>query len=357
MKISEFDFDLPQELIAQRPAVPRDSSRLLDAQNQLVNRKFYELPDLLKSGDLIVFNNTKVIPALLSGNRERELAGEVSSLSGKIKVTLHKQKDGASWYSFVRPSKKLKKGDRIIFGEEFWAKVEKKLDRGEVLLSFNIDGAGFKNNLRRYGSVPLPPYIKRSKVSDENDSSDYQTYFAKKDGAVASPTAGLHFTEKLLGKIKKRDVTMVPVTLHVGGGTFLPVTSENIEDHKMHAEYGEISVKSAEIINKARRRGSRIISIGTTSLRLLESSVSADGVVAPFVGETNIFITPGFRFRAGDLLITNFHLPRSTLMMLVSAFAGSQKIKNVYHHAILHRYRFYSYGDAMFLARGKGSNN
>ena len=357
MKTSEFDFDLPLDLIAQRPAVPRDSSRLLDAQNQLVNRKFYELPDLLKSGDLVVFNNTRLIPALLSGNRERELDGEVSSLSGKIKITLHRQKDENSWYSFAKPSKKLKKGDRIIFGDEFWAKVEKKLLRGEVLLTFNINSDDFKNKLAQHGSVPLPPYIKRSKGSDVKDSSDYQTLFAKNDGAVASPTAGLHFTEKLLERIKKRGVIMVPVTLHVGGGTFLPVTSKNINDHKMHAEYGEISIKSAEIINNARMNGSRIISIGTTSMRLLESSVTANGMVSPFVGETNIFITPGFRFRVVDLLITNFHLPRSTLMMLVSAFAGSQKIKRVYSHAVEDRYRFYSYGDAVLLARSNGEDD
>ncbi len=339
MKTADFDFELPRELIAQRPAVPRDSARLLDAQNGPIDRTVRDLPNLLRAGDLMVFNDTRVIPALLSGRR-----GET-----KVSVTLHKPGGAGIWRAFAKPTRRLAAGDRIVFGEDFSADVFEKREKGEILLRFEATGADFQKALQRYGSAPLPPYIKRPEAPDEKDRTDYQTLFAERDGAVAAPTAGLHFTPDLMAALAKRGIETAPLTLHVGAGTFLPVTVEDVEQHQMHAEMGEIPAATADAVNAAHARGGRVMAVGTTSLRLLESAADEEGVVHPFAGDTSLFITPGYKFRAVDLLLTNFHLPRSTLYMLVCAFAGTDRIRAAYAHAIAQRYRFYSYGDAMLL--------
>ena len=344
MKTADFDFELPRELIAQRPAVPRDSARLLDAQAELYDRTIGDLPGLLRPGDLLVFNDTKVIPALLSG----QCGGK------KVSVTLHKLEGEGEWAAFAKPARRLSVGDRIEFGEGFAAEVAEKRDRGEILLRFDAVGAAFHEALRRYGRPPLPPYIKRPELPDDQDHADYQTMFAERDGAVAAPTAGLHFTPAMMAALAERGVETAPLTLHVGAGTFLPVTVEKVEDHKMHAEIGEISAAPADAVNATHRRGGRVIAVGTTSLRLLESAADEDGTVHPFAGDTSLFITPGYRFRAVDLLLTNYHLPRSTLYMLVCAFAGAEHMRAAYAHAIAQRYRFYSYGDAMLLKCAEG---
>jgi S-adenosylmethionine:tRNA ribosyltransferase-isomerase len=339
MKTADFDFELPRELIAQRPAEPRDSARLLDAQSALTDRIIRDLPALLQPGDLMVFNDTRVIPALLAGR-----CGEK-----KVSVTLHKAEGESAWAAFAKPARRLNAGDRIEFGEEFSAEVAEKRDKGEVLLRFDLAGSEFHSMLQRYGRAPLPPYIKRLEAPDDKDRTDYQTLFAERDGAVAAPTAGLHFTPQLMAVLAERGVSTAPLTLHVGAGTFLPVTVEKVEEHKMHAEVGEIPAATADAVNATHARGGRVMAVGTTSLRLLESAVDEDGTVHPFAGDTSVFITPGYRFRAVDLLLSNFHLPRSTLYMLVCAFAGTDHIRAAYAHAIAQRYRFYSYGDAMLL--------
>ncbi len=339
MKTADFDFDLPRELIAQRPAVPRDSARLLDAQSGLHDKTVSELPELLQPGDLMVFNDTRVIPALLAGRR-----GE-----SKVSVTLHKPDGAAMWRAFAKPSRRLAVGDRIVFGDGFSADVVEKREMGEVLLRFDATGGDFDDALQRYGRAPLPPYIKRPELPDETDRADYQTLFAERDGAVAAPTAGLHFTPELMAALAERGVSSAPLTLHVGAGTFLPVTVEDVERHEMHAEVGEIPAATAAALNATHAHGGRVMAVGSTSLRLLESALDEDGAVHPFAGDTSIFITPGHRFSAVDLLLTNFHLPRSTLYMLVCAFAGTDRIRAAYAHAIAQRYRFYSYGDAMAL--------
>jgi len=354
MKTADFDFDLPRELIAQRPAVPRDSARLLDAQGELYDRTVGDLPNLLQPGDLMVFNNTKVIPALLSGTRLRDTADGGAAAERKINVTLHKSNGAGDWQAFAKPARRLEAGDRIAFGDGFTAEVVEKRDMGEIFLRFDALGAGFHALLRRYGRPPLPPYIKRPELPDDKDQGDYQTLFAERDGAVAAPTAGLHFTPGMLAALAERGVSTAPLTLHVGAGTFLPVTVEDVADHKMHAEFGEIPAATAEAVNATHARGGRVLAVGTTSLRLLESAVDDDGAVHPFAGDTSLFITPGYRFRAVDLLLTNYHLPRSTLYMLVCAFAGTDRIRAAYVHAIAQRYRFYSYGDAMLLKRAEG---
>ena len=344
MRVDDFDFDLPRRLIAERPACPRDSARLLHVDgDRFDDLGVRALPGLLRAGDVMVFNDTRVIPARLFGRRG--LAG--------IELTLHQRVGDAMWKAFARPAKKLKDGDRVVFAEDFSAQVAAKGDAGEVILAFDRGGENLLAALDAFGRMPLPPYIRHGEA-DAADRSDYQTVFARADGAVAAPTAGLHFTSDLLAALDAAGIRRVGVTLHVGAGTFLPVKVEDTADHRMHAENGILSAESCAAIAAARAEGGRVVAVGTTSARLLESAVGADGVLAPFDGSTDIFITPGYRFRAVDLLMTNFHLPRSTLVMLVAAFAGLERIKRAYAHAMASGYRFYSYGDCCLLHREDG---
>jgi S-adenosylmethionine:tRNA ribosyltransferase-isomerase len=344
MKVDLFDFELPQRFIADRPASPRDSARLLDLTGGgFADRIVRDLSGLLRPGDLLIGNNTKVIPARLDG-----LRGEV-----QIEVTLHMRAGDNAWFAFAKPGKRLKEGHRIDFAGGFYAEVAEKRDGGEILLRFNCGGEQLFQCLEKYGRMPLPPYIQRKHNDDltASDRENYQTVFAKEDGAVAAPTAGLHFTPELFQLLEKRGVAFETVTLHVGAGTFLPVKADDTEDHKMHAEWGTISQEVVDRINATRMAGGRIVAVGTTSLRLLESASTAPGIIHPFAGETDIFITPGYQFKIVDLLMTNFHLPRSTLFMLVSAFAGLDRMRAAYEHAKQHGYRFYSYGDACLLKK------
>jgi S-adenosylmethionine:tRNA ribosyltransferase-isomerase len=342
MKVDTFDFDLPRALIAARPAVPRDSSRLLEIRaDGVTDRAFHDLAELLAPGDMLVFNDTKVIPVRLAGRR-----GEV-----RIEATLHKAIDEFCWDAFVKPARKLRLGDHVIFGEDFEAEVIAKGAGGEVRLRFSSAAMTMDEALARFGSAPLPPYIPREAGPDCRDGRDYQTVYARHDGAVAAPTAGLHFTEQSLAELTERGVGAVYATLHVGAGTFLPIKVDDTDDHPMHGETGHLDAAAAEAINGARAAGGRIIAVGTTSLRLLESAAGDDGRVAPFAGETRLFITPGYRFKAVDGLITNFHTPRSTLFMLVCALAGTARMKAAYAHAVAAGYRFYSYGDCCFIPR------
>ena len=339
MRVADFDFDLPAERIALRPARPRDSARLLVVNGtEIFDRRVLDLPDLLHPGDVLVFNDTKVIPAQLEGRRG----------AASIGATLHKREGPREWQAFLRNAKRAREGDRIDFGEGVSASVIEKSDDGSALLHFHGEEP-VELLLERAGRMPLPPYIASRREVDERDREDYQTMFAREEGAVAAPTAALHFTERLLEMLDDRGVGRETLTLHVGAGTFLPVKSERIEDHKMHAEWGRIDAAAAERLNAVRRSGGRLISVGTTSLRLLESAADEDGTIRPFEGDTAIFITPGYRFKAIDGLITNFHLPRSTLFMLVSALMGLDVMKVVYAHAVDAGYRFYSYGDASLL--------
>lgn len=339
MKVADFDFDLPPHLIADRPAVPRDSARLLLVSDGLHDHIVRELPSLLRPGDLLVFNDTRVIPARLFGRRG----------NAAVEVTLHRCVAPDRWRAFARPARKLRPDDRIVFDESLSAVVASKGEGGEVELVFDCAGADLMEALHRIGRMPLPPYIKRPGGADARDAADYQTVFAAKEGAVAAPTAGLHFTPELLAALDARGIGRAMVTLHVGAGTFLPVKAEDISDHLMHAETGLIDTTTADAVNRARAAGGRVVSVGTTSLRLLESAADADGRIRPFADETNLFIVPGYRFKAVDLLLTNFHLPRSTLFMLVAAFAGLARMKAAYAHAISSAYRFYSYGDCCLL--------
>ena len=341
VKVDAFDFDLPAEFIAQRPVVPRDAARLLEVGRDLRDFGVRDLPALLEPGDLLVFNDTRVIPARLAGRRR----------GAKIEVTLHKRSGRGRWQAFARPARKLKPEDRIDFAPGFACAVTAKGDAGEVTLDFSSSDDEMMAALERFGAMPLPPYIKRDDLADQRDRDDYQTVFAARPGAVAAPTAGLHFTPGLLAALAERGVERAAVTLHVGAGTFLPVRVENVADHRMHAEWGEITPATAAAVNAARARGKRVVAVGTTSLRLLESAADKAGMLDDFVGETDIFIAPGYRFRAVDALLTNFHLPRSTLFMLVSAFAGLETMKRAYEHAKRAGYRFYSYGDCCLLHR------
>jgi S-adenosylmethionine:tRNA ribosyltransferase-isomerase len=339
MRVADFDFDLPAERIALRPARPRDSARLLLVHGRSVSdHQVLELPDLLRPGDVLVFNDTKVIPAQLEGRR-----GDAS-----IGATLHKREGPREWQAFLRNAKRARAGDTIDFGEGVHASVVEKAGDGSALLHFHGDEP-IELLLERAGRMPLPPYIASRRDVDEADREDYQTIFAREEGAVAAPTAALHFTPRLLQALDARGIGCETLTLHVGAGTFLPVKSEKIEEHKMHSEWGCIDAATAERLNAVRELGGRLISVGTTSLRLLESAADEDGIVRPFEGDTAIFITPGYRFKAVDGLITNFHLPRSTLFMLVSALMGLDVMKTSYAHAIEAGYRFYSYGDASLL--------
>ncbi len=348
MRVSDFDFELPPERIALRPASPRDSSKLLVVRpDKLGDHVFRDLPQFLRAGDVLVFNNTRVIPAALSGHR----IGRLGTMP-KIEALLHLRLDGSRWKAFAKPGKKLQAGDRIRFGGDgkvcllgnLDAIVEEKGEAGEITLAFDFHGAVLDEAIAALGEMPLPPYIAGKRGTDAQDRGDYQTVYAEKDGAVAAPTAGLHFTPDLIKHLQDIGVATEFVTLHVGAGTFLPVKAEDTADHKMHAEWGEVTAETCVRLKAVRSAGGRIVAVGTTSLRLLESSG-----LEPFSGTTEIFITPGYRFRAVDLLITNFHLPKSTLFMLVSAFAGLERMRGAYAHAIAHDYRFYSYGDASLL--------
>jgi S-adenosylmethionine:tRNA ribosyltransferase-isomerase len=354
MRTDLFDFDLPAERIALRPASPRDSARMLVVENgALRDQTIADLPQWLKAGDQLVVNDTKVIAAQLKGRRIGR------QTEPRIEATLIKRLDGSRWQALVKPAKKLVAGDRIRFGNEgkvcllghLDAEVEAKGSEGEVTLSFSFHGSALDQAIADLGSPPLPPYIASKRTPDDQDLADYQTMFAANEGAVAAPTAGLHFTPELERALHERGVGINRITLHVGAGTFLPVKVDDTEGHKMHAEWGTISAETAERLNSARRNGGRIIAVGTTSLRLLESAAREDGTIQPFAAETSIFITPGYRFRAVDVLMTNFHLPKSTLFMLVSAFSGLGTMKAAYAHAISNGYRFYSYGDACLLFR------
>jgi S-adenosylmethionine:tRNA ribosyltransferase-isomerase len=340
MKVDDFDFELPAEFIAQRPASPRDHARLLIAEN-LADKIIAELPTCLSKGDLLVFNDTRVIPARLKGKR-----GEAG-----VEVTLHMRESADTWKVFAKPAKKLQLENIIDFTEGFTAQVTSKGPGGEVTLRFNRSGSELMAALETHGGMPLPPYIKRENLADEQDKFDYQTLFADRKGAVAAPTAGLHFTPALMQALADKGINHSKVTLHVGAGTFLPVKADDTDDHIMHAEWGEISEQTAAAVNAAKAAGGKIVAIGTTSLRLLESATGEDGILRPFSDQTDIFITPGYRFRMVDTLLTNFHLPRSTLFMLVSAFAGLQRMKNVYKVAMDRGYRFYSYGDGCLLKK------
>ena len=345
MHLADFDFDLPRELIADRPMAPREAARLLvlPAAGRLADRHIADLPDLLRPGDLLVFNDTKVIPVRLLGRRGL----------ATVEVTLTRDLGGAAWQAYAKGARRLHPGDRIEFAADFAARVGDKREHGEVTLRFDCEGEAFRAALACYGAMPLPPYIKRPgghvPGGDPRDRIDYQTIFACKEGAVAAPTAGLHFTPALLDRIAGRGIEWLTVTLHVGPGTFLPVKVDDPREHRMHGEWGVVSAEAAARINAARARGGRIVAIGTTSLRLLESAAAETGEVGPFAGETRLFILPGYRFRAIDLLLTNFHLPHSTLLMLVSALAGLDRIKSAYAHAVAERYRFFSYGDACLI--------
>ncbi len=348
MRVDLFDFELPKELIAERPVHPKDESKLLDLSSGSIQDKiFKELPAILNENDLLVFNNTKVIPARLFAYK-----GEA-----KIEVTLYRPVDGINWWALIKNSKRLKEGSIIQFYNDFIpieescfsAEVIEKKDGDGVLIRFNVEPQELNEFLEKYGHMPLPPYIKRDHGADEQDKADYQTIYAKHEGAVAAPTAGLHFTDNVMKELIAKGVKTTELTLHVGAGTFLPVKSEDTDDHKMHAEYGIINQESADIINQTKKNGGRVIAVGTTSLRLLESATDDNGIIKPFADDTAIFITPGYKFKMVDMLITNFHLPKSTLFMLVCALAGTEAMKEAYEYAMAHKYRFYSYGDSSIL--------
>ena len=342
MRVDLFDFELPQERIALRPARPRDAAKMLfvPPQGEFGDHGVRDLPRLLRDGDVLVFNDTRVIPAQLEGRRK---GGEA-----KIGATLHKRVDLRRWQAFIRNAKRLKTGDVIIFGGGVEASAEERLEDGSFVLHFAGEEP-VEILLERAGTMPLPPYIASKRGTDAQDREDYQTMFAKEDGAVAAPTAALHFTPELIGALDEAGITRETLTLHVGAGTFLPVKVDETDDHQMHSEWGRIEAETAERLNAARANGGRIISVGTTSLRLLESAARDDGLIEAFAGDTDIFITPGYRFKAIDGLMTNFHLPKSTLFMLVSALMGRERMQAAYAHAIAQKYRFYSYGDSSLL--------
>ncbi len=353
MKVDLFDFALPDDRIALRPASPRDAARLLVVRpgKPLSDRSVRELPDLLQPGDALVFNDTKVIPARLEGRRTR------GDTIARVEALLHMRVSASEWLAFLRPAKRVEAGERIRFGHDgevcmlgtLDATVSEKREAGEVLLAFDLSGPALDEAIHAAGHIPLPPYIAGKRPEDERDRVDYQTVYAREEGAVAAPTAGLHFTPELLARCDAHGIERHFVTLHVGAGTFLPVKADDTADHRMHSESGHVSAETATALNAVRARGGRVVAVGTTSLRLLESAAAADGSLAEWSGSTDIFITPGYRFRAVDALMTNFHLPRSTLFMLVSAFSGLETMRAAYAHAIASGYRFYSYGDSSLL--------
>ncbi len=347
MKLSDFDFDLPEDLIAVRPARPRSSARLLVAgQRTTEDAQVSDLPRFLRSGDRLVLNDTKVIPARLTGRRLR--AARDGTGVARIEVTLIDPHPDGGWRALVKPLRKVRTGERIEFAAGLEAEFVGR-DDDAAHLRFNLEASAFDAALAQAGAMPLPPYIAARRAADEADREDYQTVWARRRGAVAAPTASLHFDAPLLDALRARGVDFSHVTLHVGAGTFLPVKTDDVSKHKMHAEWGEVAEAAAREIAETRDAGGRIIPVGTTALRLIESAAAPDGTVEPFAAETDIFIRPGYRFRAADALMTNFHLPRSTLMMLVSALMGVERMRGVYDHAIAERYRFFSYGDASLL--------
>lgn len=349
MKLSDFNFDLPETLIATRPVHPRSSSRLLVAQgDKTMHAVFTDLPDYLRPGDLLVLNDTKVIPARLNGVRWRT-SPEGQTTQSKIEVTLlAPHTDGETWSAMIKPLKKLRDGETIEFGSGLSALLVDRAE-GTANLKFNLTGPEFDAALSTAGLMPLPPYIASKRPADEQDNTDYQTIWARETGAVAAPTASLHFDQDVMQALAAKGIGFAHVTLHVGAGTFLPVKTDNIDDHKMHSERGVVTQASADLINQTRASGGRVIAVGTTALRLIESAAKEDGRLAPWNGATDIFIKPGYRFKLTDGLITNFHLPKSTLLMLVSALMGLDRMKQVYSDAISHNYRFFSYGDASLL--------
>ena len=356
MRVDEFDFELPEERIALRPACPRDAARLLcvdpDSENPFRDCLILDLPELLAPGDALVFNNTRVLAARLSGIRHRD------DVTANVSFTLLKPLDSSRWTALARPAKRLRDGDRIEFGHKenvclfgtLLGSIESKGEGGEVTIAFDFHGPALEEAIAALGQMPLPPYIASRRAPDERDVSDYQTLYARHMGAVAAPTAGLHFTDQLFDRLDEKNISRHFVTLHVGAGTFLPVKAQDTKDHRMHAEWGEVSQVTAQALNEVRNAGGRVVAVGSTALRLLESAADEAGIISAFTGETDIFITPGYRFRAVDAMLTNFHLPRSTLFMLVSAFSGLGMMKQAYAHAIGQGYRFYSYGDACLLS-------
>lgn len=356
MDVSLFDFDLPQELIAQEPARPRDSAKLLHVpatSSSFGDMTVGELPTLLRQGDMLVFNDTRVIPARLVGKRGDATNRGKPDGGAKVEVTLHQPIDAHTWRVFAKPAKKLSPRDYIVFAPGFAADCVGEGDMGERWLKFDVAGHELIEQLHNHGVMPLPPYIKRPDDGHSEDRDDYQTMFADKDGAVAAPTAALHFTDDLLSAVRNAGAVDTRITLHVGAGTFLPVRAEDTDQHKMHTERAILSTETATMLNDARSSGDRIIACGTTSLRTLESAVDDNGVFHAYNGNTDLFITPGYTFRGIDALMTNFHLPCSTLFMLVSALAGLDRMQSAYAHAINSKYRFYSYGDACFIERAE----
>jgi len=352
MDVSLFDFDLPEELIALRPASPRDAARMLvvHADGRLEHARVRDLPGYLAAGDALVVNDTKVVPARLRGRRLPR-AGQDGD-GPRVELLLHRRLGLRRFSAFARPARKLLAGDRLHLGPTLSAEVALRGEAGELEVTFDLEGADLDAVIAREGEMPLPPYIAVKRKTDARDASDYQTLFADRAGSVAAPTAGLHFTDGLLAEIAARGVSREGVTLHVGAGTFLPVSAADTATHRMHAEWAELSEATTARLNAARARGGRIAAVGTTSLRTLETAAQPDGTLLPFAGDTDIFITPGYRFRTAEILLTNFHLPRSTLFMLVAAFMGLETMRHAYEAAIAERYRFYSYGDACLLLRG-----
>ena len=355
MRVADFDFDLPERLIALRPASPRDAARLLVIRpgRALQDATVRDLPDLLNPGDTLVMNDTRVIPAAFNGVRAPRAISPLDQpqplFGPKVGVNLHKRVGPNSWLAFVKGAKKIEAGDRLTLNGVLACLVAEKRGEGEALLAFEVEDGELDAAIAAHGTIPLPPYIAAKRAPDARDLSDYQTMMAAHDGSVAAPTAGLHFTAELFERFAARRIARQTVTLHVGAGTFLPVKADDTADHRMHAEHGTIDAAAAARINARRAAGGRTVAVGTTSLRLLESAANADGAIRPYADDTAIFITPGYRFRAVDAMITNFHLPKSTLFMLVSAFAGLETMRAAYAHAIENAYRFYSYGDACLI--------
>jgi S-adenosylmethionine:tRNA ribosyltransferase-isomerase len=341
MRLEQFDFNLPSDKIANRPVVPRDSARLLFVGDTLVNAKVSDLPDFLQAGDLLIVNDTRVVPARLFGFRG----------AARVQVTLDSPVNGSIWRALAYPARKLSVGDEITFPNDLHATVNVRDLKGQFLLDFHCSISDVYSYLAKYGTLPLPPYITRPDGPDGRDSLDYQTIYADKAGAVAAPTAGLHFTLELFNRLRQKGIGVAKITLHVGMGTFRPVTTDDVLEHEMASERGSVSLETANAINKAKAKGGRIVAVGSTALRLMESASDENGFVRPFTGETSIFITPGYQFSTADFLITNFHLPKSTLFMLVAAFSGLQRMKAAYAYAISSNYRFYSFGDASLLHR------
>jgi len=343
MRVSDFDFSLSPKFIAKRPKRPKDSAKLLLISNTFSDHTFKELPYLLQPGDLIILNNTKVIQGQLSGK----------SAGKKITITLIRKRSHSQWEIFAKPAKKLRPGNKIYFAENFSAEIIKKNPEGRILIGFSTKNKLLPTLLSRHGKMPIPPYIQKFRKPDLKDESDYQTTYARNSGAVAAPTAGLHFTERLLEKLREKKINLAEITLHIGASTFFPIRCKNINQHLMHSETGYISKSVARKINHTKKKGGRIVAVGTTSLRLLETAVDSSGTIQPFSGETNIFIKPPYKFKCVDLLLTNFHLPKSTLFILACAFAGTKKMKQAYEYAKIKNYRFFSYGDGNLIYRKK----